>query len=83
MAVVIFSSFRSMKLWSPAIQPHLSMVRDKTRYEREKLRACHIEIDCRIKAGETDLSIYYHNGIPCVMNSELKNRNVVLYQSQI
>jgi len=49
------------------------MVRDKNRLEREKLRACHLELDRRVLAGEKNLSITYSNGIPCVMKSRSKN----------
>jgi len=68
-AAAILSSFRAMKLQSPAFHPHVSMVRDKTCVEREKLRACHSELDRRLEAGKVDLSIIYRNGIPCVMSS--------------
>lgn len=42
---------------------YVSIVRDKTVFERKLLLAYHTELDNRRKAGETYITIIYRNGI--------------------
>lgn len=81
-AARIIKSFRSAKLLTPDVCPALKIVRDKTRLEREKLRACHTELNGRVQAGELDLLITYVNGIPCVMKSRSKNASSQIHLNQ-
>lgn len=70
----VLSKFRLIKS-RPDFPPHFSIVRDKTALEREKLKACHQELDRRVQSGENDLTIAYRNGIPSVLKTHPKNQH--------
>lgn len=63
----ILSAYRSAKAQSMVLEPLFSIVRDKTPLEREQLRNCHRELECRTVAGESDLTISFKNGSPRVV----------------
>lgn len=79
----VLSAFRSEKSRSPGFLPQISMVRDKTRLEREKLRECHRELEDRRKNGEPDLNIVYRDGVPCVLKTRSKNIYAVRHHPQV
>lgn len=51
----------------------ISIVRDKAKMERDMLRAAHQEHSRRVNAGETNLRVGYHNGVPKVLSVLQKN----------
>lgn len=73
----VLSSFHALQKHSPESIIGVKFVRDKTLLEREKLRLCHQELTRRTKEGETDLTITYQNGLPCVLKRRSKNSNPV------
>lgn len=79
-AAQVLSAFRTAKSRSD-VQLPFKLVRDKTAQEREELKACHKELDNRVNAGESDLTITYRNGIPCVIKSQSKNRSTKRLQT--
>jgi outer membrane murein-binding lipoprotein Lpp len=64
----ILSSYRQAKTKNVCLLPLTSLVRDKTLLERQQLRACHLEIDRRLAAGEHNLTITFKIGSPCVIS---------------
>jgi hypothetical protein len=65
-------AYRLAKTRALNFQPLTSLVRDKTPLERQQLRTCHLELERRESAGESNLTITYVNGIPTV-TSRSKN----------
>lgn len=49
------------------------LVRDKTQLERQLLRTCHNEMTLRTTQGESNLRIFYENGLPKVGTIRSKN----------
>lgn len=52
---------------------HISIVRDKTKWERDLFRAAYADLEHKKSVGETDLTVSYINGIPKVIKRPSKN----------
>ncbi|KAE9541267.1 hypothetical protein AGLY_004512 [Aphis glycines] len=72
-AAQLIAKFRQAVGSGSSIRDGLRIIRDKISLERVLLRSAHIELENRIKSGESNLVISYVKGVPTVTKSHSKN----------
>lgn len=77
-AMNLLSAFNASKRSGNSFLDGFRMVSDKTTFQRKLLRASHIELDRRIKNGESNLRIIFENGLPKVGSVTSKNGGLLL-----
>jgi hypothetical protein len=72
-ALQVLQNIKSAKKSNMLPPPHISIVRDKTKWERDSLHAAYTDLERRKADGETDLIVKYVNGIPKAVKPLSKN----------
>jgi len=73
-ATNLLSKFNVLKRSGTIFPNGFRIGSDKTLLQRKLLRSCHSELDRRVKNGEANLRIKFHNGTPKIASETSKNR---------